>query len=520
MLAAVDGLSIRAITRSKFIRESISREGMILPKAEADVQELIIMKFMEVKQITIQNIKAILDEQARFSMTMDEWTSIKNRKYLNICLFGNENIFFNLGMVRIPSKSGADEIRNLLENRLNEYNINFQKHIVATITDGPNVMKKLVKDSEVDGIFCLNHAIHLAVIDIFYKSKATSYDCTSECSEDDDNFDDSIENNLCNKTVMNSDYKDILNDTRKIIKIFKKSPAKNAVLQKYVMAAHNKEIALYLDVITRWNSMVPMLEKFLLLKNSIKKALIDLEMGIMWNEENLTPLTNILQILKPIQIAVEAMSRRDTNLLAAEAIVITLCTKIKSIPCSLRQKTFDALHQRIEERREKKLYSLLHFLKDPDFFNKNNNNNLFQYCSKYLVIAYAENLFQRIFENRNNVDNVNHYDDNFDVLEESFEQTLNAAIKKANVVSNSNATCSSIKKELKLFEACGKKTQNIENLYKALLTIRPTSVESERVFSTAGVLVNKIRNRLSDESINALIVLKTYFQQNIKMSSI
>ena len=72
----------------------------------------------------------------------------------------------------------------------------------------------------------------------------------------------------------------------------------------------------------------------------------------------------------------------------------------------------------------------------------------------------------------------------------------------------------SLKKELKLFEASGTQTQGIEILYNALLTIQPTSVESERVFSTTGTFVNKIRNRLSDETINALTVLKTYCFQN------
>ena len=75
----------------------------------------------------------------------------------------------------------------------------------------------------------------------------------------------------------------------------------------------------------------------------------------------------------------------------------------------------------------------------------------------------------------------------------------------------------SLKKELKLFEASGTQTQGIEILYNALLTIQPTSVESERVFSTTGTFVNKIRNRLSDETINALTVLKTYFFQNQNM---
>lgn len=73
-----------------------------------------------------------------------------------------------------------------------------------------------------------------------------------------------------------------------------------------------------------------MLDKFLLLKNSIKKSLIDLEMGDLWIEGNIVTLNNMLQVLKPIQIAVERLSSRDTNILTADAIVNTLCQEIQS----------------------------------------------------------------------------------------------------------------------------------------------------------------------------------------------
>lgn len=83
-------------------------------------------------------------------------------------------------------------------------------------------------------------------------------------SEDEDDFDDYVENGLSEDCVFSSNYKEVLLNTRKIIKIFKKGPTKNSVLQKYVVAEMNKEMSLYLDVVTRWNSMVPMIEKFLL----------------------------------------------------------------------------------------------------------------------------------------------------------------------------------------------------------------------------------------------------------------
>ena len=40
-----------------------------------------------------------------------------------------------------------------------------------------------------------------------------------------------------------------------------------------------------------------------------------------------------------------------------------------------------------------------------------------------------------------------------------------------------------INKEMQLFEATKKRPENLENLYRSLLTIRPISVEAERAFS-------------------------------------
>ena len=41
------------------------------------------------------------------------------------------------------------------------------------------------------------------------------------------------------------------------------------------------------------------------------------------------------------------------------------------------------------------------------------------------------------------------------------------------------------------------------------MTIKPTSVVSERTFTAAGFLATKIRSRLSDETLDVLCFLKT-----------
>ena len=63
-----------------------------------------------------------------------------------------------------------------------------------------------------------------------------------------------------------------------------------------------------------------------------------------------------------------------------------------------------------------------------------------------------------------------------------------------------------------LFEANGNKSKYLNLVDRALRTIPPTSVEAERAFSAAGLFVTKLRARLSEKSIDSLMVLKFYFK--------
>ena len=53
----------------------------------------------------------------------------------------------------------------------------------------------------------------------------------------------------------------------------------------------------------------------------------------------------------------------------------------------------------------------------------------------------------------------------------------------------------------------------LQLLYKALKTIKPTSVEAERAFSAMGFFVNKLRNRMSDKTLDELITMRQHYKK-------
>ena len=64
----------------------------------------------------------------------------------------------------------------------------------------------------------------------------------------------------------------------------------------------------------------------------------------------------------------------------------------------------------------------------------------------------------------------------------------------------SNQKLRNLEQEFQIYEKSYQKSENLKKLEKALLcTIKPSSVESERIFSSVGVIVTKFRTRLSDD---------------------
>jgi len=70
-----------------------------------------------------------------------------------------------------------------------------------------------------------------------------------------------------------------------------------------------------------------------------------------------------------------------------------------------------------------------------------------------------------------------------------------------------------IKQEMKLLKATGKRPSKLEQLFRALSSIPPTSVEPERAFSAAGLFATKLRSRLGDKSVNALGFLRSHYMK-------
>ena len=74
-----------------------------------------------------------------------------------------------------------------------------------------------------------------------------------------------------------------------------------------------------MDCRTRWSTLLNMVERIVKLRIPVHKALLDLNIDIKLNNEEFQQINTIVQALDPIKLAVEALCRREANLITAEA---------------------------------------------------------------------------------------------------------------------------------------------------------------------------------------------------------
>ena len=87
----------------------------------------------------------------------------------------------------------------------------------------------------------------------------------------------------------------------------------------------------------------------------------------------------------------------------------------------------------------------------------------------------------------------------------------------AKPVSPKDKQFKSLEAELTAFETNGERSKNLENLYQALLSIKPTSVSSERAFSVSGSFVTKRRAKLKNSTVDDLCFSKDFLEKEMKI---
>lgn len=576
-LTALDGLPFNKFCTSEDLRKLLKVKGYRdIPKSPNTIRKIVLEYSNKMLQEAINELKENKLRREVFSLTFDEWTSVKNHRFMNINVH-TKDAFWNLGLARVHGSMPAEKCVEILNKKLSEFQLGFT-NIVSITTDGVSVMKKVGKLIDPHHQLCIAHGIQLAVIKVLYNNKTDLHEANklrdenidedSESdtgNESDSEYSDNEENEIFHDDfeieyeaggtidqalpvptfLSNIELNGLITKIRKVVKIFRKSPTKNdKILQKHVKEEFNKEYSLILDCKTRWNSLLAMLERFEMLRNCIRKSLIDIKSEINFTEDELELLSSTILALQPVKAAVEQLCCEDANLFIADITLKFMIDELTSQNTVLSIELKEALLDRIKERRT--IYSdVLQYLHNPfpeesrgeDYgvFNKTSESTIRNAIVEVIGRISKQNL-EESSENTNSIDLDDSSDSDEDniplsrVLGPSTSKSVNAALsikeklqlairKKIDINSTlsirrqqkPNSVHQCVKTEMQYFRKEGIQGKYLKMAFAALMTTRPTSVESERAFSAAGTICTKIRSRLSDNSIDKLCFLRAFF---------
>ena len=203
-------------------------------------------------------IGRMLKDGFRFSVTLDEYTRLGNRKLCNINLHIPDGDFLRIGMVRVRGSATAEVVKDVLTKKLSEYGVEIEKDVMAHTTDGASVCKKMGKLLKIVHQLCLAHGMHLAVCDVLYKAKKKSNENaetegeTEGEDEDDEEDEDESSADWLAETVGHEPElivcANVIEKVRKIVRKFRRSTTANDELQEKVEAVIGKEKMLRIDV--------------------------------------------------------------------------------------------------------------------------------------------------------------------------------------------------------------------------------------------------------------------------------
>ena len=104
------------------LRKSLTALGHSLPKSVVGIRDQVLKYGKQLREEVSRYLNNIKSKGGYFSLTLGEWTSLRNKRYLNINIHGN-GFFWNLGLTRIKGRFSSEASSNSISQKLKEFGI-------------------------------------------------------------------------------------------------------------------------------------------------------------------------------------------------------------------------------------------------------------------------------------------------------------------------------------------------------------------------------------------------------------
>ncbi|XP_021707818.1 zinc finger BED domain-containing protein 4 isoform X2 [Aedes aegypti] len=494
-----DGLPLNTVEKRGFRRLMQTICPLYKVPGETKFTSLLHDKEQKMRQLMRKKLQA----QPHICLTTDIWTEMMHMKsYLGVTgHFVHENKIEScmLGVVLFDDSKTGENIADTLKHICDQWEITENKVLMVVTDQGANIMKgvKLLFGSK-RHIPCFGHIINLVAsksVPIYKQPYTARLEPVIDEEEDDSEYIDPDSDSQFYEVIS------VIKKLKLIIKFFKSSETASRMLREQQMTEGRKEghrLVLMLDVRTRWNSILSMVERFILLTNHVSTVLLSLPKSppMLSGQE--------LGILKELIKAYSSMA------LETPEIIVVKTRIVKSIEFQFRH---------VEDVELMAVSTLL----DPRFKNIHFESAA---ASAQAVKVAGKLLSAQIGETTKNVEDSIRLDNPPDAEDLwSIHDNLVAKSSKTFVVETAGGVPIELKQYLNApvaprttnpLELWDKMKSLYPNLHKIALQFLPmlaTSVPSERLFSKAGQLLTKTRNKLSGSNVDMLLFLQSLSEE-------
>ena len=130
---SVDGFTFNQIANSS-LNSRAFKDGNSMPKNPQTIRDHFVKEFKNTLMTVSEKVNTAKKNGDRFSITFDESTSVRNRRYMNLNLHDGQS-FQSLGMIRVEGSIKSEQAIELVQGRLAKFNLKLDTDIYVTITE-------------------------------------------------------------------------------------------------------------------------------------------------------------------------------------------------------------------------------------------------------------------------------------------------------------------------------------------------------------------------------------------------